>query len=62
LAHGSWSTEGVESGLNLEGEAYHCFWLRNGRLLRAEDHLTLTGALHALGLSGDTLKAAGLRE
>ena len=27
-----------------------------------EDHLTAKGALHALGLSGETLEAAGLRE
>jgi SnoaL-like domain len=62
LAHGSWSIEGAESGLNLKGDAYHCFWLRDGRLFRLEDHLTLAGALHALGLSGDSLEAAGLRE
>ena len=27
-----------------------------------EDHVTLRGALHALGLQGETLEAAGLRE
>jgi hypothetical protein len=44
----------------LEGELYHCFWLRHGRFIRVEDHLTAKGALHALGLSGETLEAAGL--
>jgi hypothetical protein len=46
----------------LEGDLYSCFWLRNGRFLRVEGHLTLAGALHALGVSGDSLEAAGLRE
>ena len=41
---------------------YHCCWLRHGRFIRVEDHLTARGALHALGLSGETLEAAGLRE
>ena len=54
--------EGRGSGLNLEGDLYQCFWLRHGRFFRVEDHLTLSGALHALGLHGETLEAAGLRE
>jgi hypothetical protein len=54
--------EGRASGVALEGDAYHCFWLRHGRFIRAEDHLTAKGALHALGLSGETLEAAGLSE
>jgi hypothetical protein len=54
--------EGRGSGINLEGEIYHCFWLRHGRFFRAEDHLTLSGALHALGVEGETLEAAGLSE
>jgi ketosteroid isomerase-like protein len=53
--------EGRESGMNLEGDLYQCLWLRHGRFFRIEDHLTLSGALHALGLEGDTLEAAGLR-
>lgn len=61
LAHGSMGGEGVGSGLPLEGDVYHSIWLRHGRLLRSEDHLTLAGGLHALGLSGDSLEAAGLR-
>jgi hypothetical protein len=56
------AAEGRESGLKLEGDLHHCLWLRNGRLLRVEDHLTLAGALRALGLDGDTLEAAGLSE
>jgi hypothetical protein len=54
--------EGRGSGAKLEGELYQCEWLRHGRLFRIEDHLTLSGALHALGFEGGTLEAAGLRE
>ena len=54
--------EGRGSEVNLDGDLYQCVWLRHGRLFRVEDHLTLGGALHALGLSGDTLEAAGLRD
>ena len=54
--------EGRGSGMKLEGDFYTCFWLRHGRFLRVEDHLTLRGALHALGLQGETLEAAGLSE
>jgi ketosteroid isomerase-like protein len=53
--------EGRESGVNLEGGMYQCVWLRHGRFIRIEDHLTLGGALYALGLEGETLEAAGLR-
>jgi hypothetical protein len=54
--------EGRESGIRLEGELFQCYWLRHGRIFRQEDHLTEKGALHALGLSGETLEAAGLSE
>jgi hypothetical protein len=54
--------EGRESGLSLESEIFYCFWLRHGRIFREEDHLTLPGALHALGLDGDSPEAVGLRE
>jgi ketosteroid isomerase-like protein len=53
--------EGRGSGLSLEGDLYFCAWLRHGRLFRVEDHLTLPGALRALGLEGETLEDAGLR-
>ena len=56
------SAEGTASGVALEGDIYHCFWLRHGRFIRVEDHLTAKGALHALGLSGEALEAAGLSE
>ena len=56
------SAEGTASGAALEGDLYHCFWLRHGRFIRVEDHLTENGALHALGLNGEALEAAGLRE
>jgi hypothetical protein len=62
LAHCSLQAEGRGSGVKLEGDLYQCVWLRHGRFFRWEDHLTAKGALHALGLSGETLEAAGLRE
>ena len=62
LVHGAMRAEGRASGVALEGDAYHCFWLRHGRFIRVEDHLTLKGARRALGLSGETLEAAGLEE
>jgi hypothetical protein len=62
LARGTLRTEGHGSGMELEGDLHQCFWLRHGRIFRQEDHLTLQGALHALGLEGKTLEAAGLSE
>jgi hypothetical protein len=52
--------EGRGSEMKLEGDIYHSVWLRHGLVLRQEDHLTLRGALHALGLDGDSIEAAGL--
>ena len=60
LACANLRAQGRGSGINLEDDIYHCFWLRHGRFFRVEDHLTLSGALHALGLEGETLEAAGL--
>jgi hypothetical protein len=48
LVHATLSAEGRGSGVKLEGQVYACFWLRNGRIVREEDHLTLSGALRAL--------------
>jgi hypothetical protein len=62
LVHTHVRAEGGTSGAGVEGDVYQCFWLRHGRFIREEDHLTAKGALHALGLSGETLEAAGLRE
>jgi SnoaL-like domain len=53
---------GKTSGVKVSGELFHCFWLRHGRVFRQEDHLTLPGALRALGLEGETLEAVGLHE
>ena len=50
LAHGHLYAEGPGSGVALEGDVYHCCWLRHGRLVRVEDHLTEQGALRAIGL------------
>lgn len=46
--------EGRMSGMRLEGEMYSCSWLRHGRFFRVEDHLTLKGAMRALGLDEET--------
>ena len=62
LACSAIRAEGRESGVKLEGDLYQCAWLRHGRCFRWEDHLTLRGALRALGLSGETLEAAGLSD
>jgi hypothetical protein len=58
FVHGRIEAEGRASGAGAEGDVYQCFWLRHGRFIRVEDHLTAKGALHALGLSGETLEAA----
>ena len=62
LACANLHAEGRGSGIELNGDVYHCFWLRHGRFFRVEDHLTLNGALHALGFEGATLEAVGLSE
>jgi ketosteroid isomerase-like protein len=62
LAHVNLRGEGRRSGMSLAGDLYYGYWLRHGRFLRVEDHLTLSGALHALGLEGETLEAVGLRQ
>ena len=62
LICGTIHAEGRESGVELDGKLHWCAWLRSGRIFRMEDHLTLPGALNALGLSGETLEAAGLSE
>src|SRR3954467_10088400 len=43
LACANLRAEGRGSGISLEGDVYHCFWLRHRRFFRAEDHLTLSG-------------------
>ena len=55
-------TEARGSGIRLDGDLYQCMWFRHGQIFRLEDHLTLSGALHALGLEGTSLEAAGLRQ
>ena len=62
LGCGELRWEGRGSGISLEGTIYWSYWLRHGRLLRVEDHLTLGGALRGLGLEGETLEAVGLSE
>jgi ketosteroid isomerase-like protein len=62
FVHAHFWAEGRASGVAMEGDLYHCCWLRHGRFIRVEDHLTEKGALHALGLGAETLEAAGLTE
>jgi ketosteroid isomerase-like protein len=62
LIHGDIHAAGRTSGLVLEGHTHHCFWLRHGRFIRQEDHLSAKGALYALGLGGDSLEAAGVSD
>jgi len=62
LVRATMRAEGRGSGLALEGDVYNCFWFRHGRFFRVEDHVTLKGALHALGLDGEALEAVGLAE
>jgi SnoaL-like domain len=62
LAQTTLRGEGRESGMRLDGDVYHCVWLRRGRVFRWEDHLTEEGAIQALGLSAEALKATGLSE
>src|SRR5207247_4769104 len=50
LARGRIMATGRESRVVLEGDLFHSCWLRHGRIIRAEDHLTERGALHALGI------------
>lgn len=50
LMHVSLTGSGRGSGAELSGDVYFCFWLRNGLILRQEDHLTLEGARRGLGL------------
>jgi ketosteroid isomerase-like protein len=61
LARANMRFEGRGSGMSLAGDVHFCVWMRHGRIFRVEDHLTPSGALHALGLEGETLEAAGLR-
>lgn len=55
------SAVGHSSEMTLAGDLYQCIWLRGGRFLRVEDHLTESGALRAFGLEAETLETAGLR-
>jgi ketosteroid isomerase-like protein len=50
LASTNLQAQGRGSGIDLDSDLHHCFWLRHGRFLRVEDHLTMRGALAALGL------------
>jgi hypothetical protein len=62
LARESVVAEGRGSGLALNGDLYQCSWMRRGRYLRVEDHLTLDGAVGALGVDAEALEAVGVRK
>jgi SnoaL-like protein len=53
--HGAIKAQGRGAELRLEGDIYHSVWLRHGRVLRWEDHLTERGALDGLGLTDRSL-------
>jgi hypothetical protein len=59
FAHAHLGVAGRASGMAMEGDVFHSFWLRHGRFIRQEDHLTMKGALHALGLSGEAPEGIG---
>jgi len=50
LGHLRLSGSGRGSGLELRGDVFACYWLRNGRIFRHEDHLTEAGARRGLGI------------
>lgn len=58
VAWANLQTEGRGSGVRLEGDVYICFWIRNGRFFRIENHVTERGAVVALGLEGETFEDA----
>jgi hypothetical protein len=58
LVHAAIRAEGHAAHVSLEGDIYQCVWLRNGHILRWEDHLTEAGALDALGVSRASLDTA----
>ena len=62
VVHAHIEAKGRASGMVLGGDIYYCYWLRHGLVIRQEDHLTAKGALHALGLNGETFEAAGLSD
>jgi hypothetical protein len=43
---------GHETQAPVDGDLYFSIWMRHGRLLRVEDHLTAAGAHRALGWDG----------
>jgi SnoaL-like protein len=51
LLRASLKGAGRGSGLELSGDVYFCYWLRNGVIFRQEDHLTPEGARRGLGLA-----------
>jgi hypothetical protein len=56
LACTTMRASGRASEMRVEGDLHICVWLRHGRVVRVEDHLTLRGALDALGLEETRLK------
>jgi hypothetical protein len=50
LAHTRVRGKGRASGAEVDAEIFFSIWMRHGRFLRLEDHLTERGARRALGL------------
>lgn len=62
LVQATMRAEGREARVELQGDIYQSVWLRNGLILRWEDHLTEAGALGALGVSRASLDTTGADE
>ena len=52
---------GRDSHLALEADLCCCIWLRNGRIMRWEDHRTEAGALNALGVNEQPIEPGAER-
>jgi ketosteroid isomerase-like protein len=60
LVRTSVNAHGHETQAPVDGDLYFSIWLRNGRILRCEDHLTEAGACRGLGLDGGALASTEL--
>jgi ketosteroid isomerase-like protein len=50
LARSVLHVEGGESGIAMDSDLFQAYWLRDGRIFRMSDHVTLSGARKVLGL------------
>ncbi len=52
--------EGLESGAVLGDTLWQCCWIRSGRYLRVEDHLTIEGLRDGIGDDSQAVRALAL--